>query len=609
MKRPTVGSLMVWTFSTLGLALMLLFVHQALLPLLAWLFPLLVPLFYDLAVYGPYPTSLYKSFNIEPPSPSLQRWNPICNTGHILISPFGASVPDAGPMILSPTGTLIWTSDAFETVMNLKVQTYRNEPFLTFWSGEKAGTMGFGSYYMLNSSYDIVHIIDAIGEQLHGDLHEFVITDKGTALITQYTTRMVDLTSMGRPTDGWIIDSLFQEIDIERNELLFSWSASDHFDPSDSHYISPFAGYKQSAPYDFFHINSVAKSSDGNYLISSRHLHAIINISPKGEILWILGGQHNEFTDLSNGAATSFTWQHDARWVDEEAGILSLFDNGSAGPIMTDAARSRALIVQVDIQNRTVKLLHEFTSLQGARSASQGSVQVLPDNHLFVGWGSSAAYTEYDLETEELLCETHFGASWAFWWERVKSYKAIKTFGWVGRPRLPPSTKIEGGRLYVSWNGATEVEKWLLEGTLGEEDQKEGVREWQPLQVIKKEGFENDFTVSVVEKYKYLRVAALDTEGSVLRYSEVVKLDGQRLPVILLLLFVVCIVLGLGVGAWLLRHKVLRNKGRRQWSDKSGYKYTILNDLASVHALLLGRKQPLNDESERNGLEQIYNGE
>ena len=44
------------------------------------------------------------------------------------------------------------------------------------------------------------------------------------------------------------------------------------------------------------------------------------------------------------------------------------------------------------------------------------------------------------------------------------SYRASK-HAWVGEPLEDPKVKFEDGRFYVSWNGATEVDHWVLEGS------------------------------------------------------------------------------------------------------------------------------------------------
>jgi hypothetical protein len=533
-----------WTLWTFAALFGLFVLHQFFLPILAFIFPSLDAAFFDIAVWGAYPTQHFPSFRLEGPLVRRPIWDATCEEGLVLLNPNGISIDSPGPMILDGSGNLIWSEDDYGETANLKVQRYKGQDYLTMWSGEKAATSGRGVYFMLDSTYEVVKMIKAHGEGVFGDLHEFKITPQGTGLLTVYNTTSADLTGMGlwRGSDGWIVDTIFQEIDIETGDLLFQWRASDHFDPIDTHMINPFGGYSEDAPFDWYHLNSVDKDSKGNYLISSRHFHHIVCLSPKGEILWILGGRDNQFTDLSDGEATNFRWQHDARWFDEEKGILSFFDNQLAGPLHIDAWDSRAMLVQLDIPNRTVKVVHALTSLQGILTSSQGSVQRLPDSdRIFVGWGAAAAFSEYDGDGT-LLCETHLSASWTYWQERVKSYRAIKAFNWVGMPKNPPDVQIEDEMLYVSWNGATEVAYWALETDMedlpdadsypGEgstdirsdrlDEDEEGL--FHEIDIIPKAGFEGSFSLPAIslsdgQNLPRFRVAALDKDHNVLRYS------------------------------------------------------------------------------------------
>ncbi|KAK0353840.1 hypothetical protein LTR02_010564 [Friedmanniomyces endolithicus] len=503
-----------------------------LIPIIIYFWPQLETPFYDLGFFGAYPTRDYVSFNLSSPRSTLIRWDDSCDRGNVFIDPGGPSPDHRGPMILDGRGNLVWTSDQYETTTNLKVQRYRGSDYLTFWSGHKAKTMGTGSYYMLDNTYSVVHKVDAIGNGLRADLHEFKITSDDTALLTVYNKTQADLTKMGwfRGKHGWIIDSVFQEVDIADGRLLFEWKASDHFSAADTYMTNPFGGYSSGIPFDFFHINSIEKDRNGNYLISSRHFHTVMSINGvTGEVMWQLGGHSEYFTDLSNGLASDFSWQHDARWLDEEAGILTLFDNGVAWPHV-DAPYSQGKVILLDLENRTAELLHSYTTLQHVRSSSQGSVQFIDigeaDEHVFIGWGSSAAYTEHAIDGE-LLCETHFAALASFWWERVKSYRAFKSLDWYATPKAwDPSAAIEGGALSVSWNGATEVAFWELQGTVIRDGQAQG--EWKELDILERDGFETSLTLppqlakpEVEGPYTHFRVAALDAERDVLRYSNI----------------------------------------------------------------------------------------
>jgi hypothetical protein len=150
--------------------------------------------------------------------------------------------------------------------------------------------------------------------KFYGDLHEFKITENDTALVTIYDTIPANLSSIGGPELGWLLDGVFQEIDIATGQLIFEWRASEHLPISSTFMEIDDHGQSEGDPFDYFHINSVDKDTWGNYLISARHTHTVSNIdSTTGALLWTLGGRVNEFTDLSDGAVTNFSWQHDAR--------------------------------------------------------------------------------------------------------------------------------------------------------------------------------------------------------------------------------------------------------------------------------------------------------
>lgn len=558
-----------WTLFSLAVLFVLYLLHQCLLPLVAFIFPALDPALFDLGVFGTYPVERYNSFRLAGPQARHPRWDQECDEGLILLTPNGGAVESPGPMIVDSMGGLVWTEDDYGNSANLKVQRYKGEDYLTMWSGKKEASSGKGLYFMFDSSYQVVKAVKAAGDNLFGDLHEFKITPQDTALLTVYNTTNADLTGlgMGRGVDGWITDTMFQEIDLETGDLIFQWRASDHFHPADTYMTNPLGGYWESIPFDYYHLNSVDKDSKGNYIISSRHFHHVVCVSPTGETLWILGGRDNQFEDLSDGQATNFKWQHDARWLSEEDGIISLFDNSKAGPLHADASASRALLIQIDVPNRTAKLVQSLVSLQGILASSQGSVQLLPDTEqLFVGWGSAAAYSEYSRDGT-LMCETHLAASWLFWNEPLKSYRATKSFTWVGMPKNPPQVKVKDDFLYVSWNGATEVAYWALEEPRGQHsedadaslnaaeeirDEPESEDAFEMTDIIPKTGFEGSFEISsaVSGKLAKYRVAALDSEHKVLRYSDVVEYSFQdHESSTLMVLFKLFLVVGFLAGA------------------------------------------------------------
>lgn len=361
------------------------------------------------------------------------------------------------------------------------------------------------------------------GHNLQGDIHEFHITPDDTALMTIYYPQPADLTSFGGPEHGWLLDSIFQEVDIDSGELIFEWRASDHItiDSTMRSSLDTDEGKSPTSGFDYFHINSIDKDHLGNYIISARHTHQILCISPQGETLWVLGGKYNVFTDLSLGRATDFAWQHHARWYGNNT--LSFFDNSKSTTTgdSDHTDHSRGLLLRLDTDSKTAEVLHDYYDAAHPKLASsQGSMQMMDNSgHVLVDYGFLPAWTEFSL-AGDVLCDVHLAPAIIWKFGMVTSYRAFKATQWVGRPRYAPKTHFRpaDGVLYVSWNGATEVDKWVLQGA-----DWEGVHDetFEDVDFQVKDGFETNFEITD-DKPQYLRVAAVDRNGAVLGYSQLV---------------------------------------------------------------------------------------
>ncbi|OCT53951.1 Arylsulfotransferase [Cladophialophora carrionii] len=511
---------------------------------------------YDLGLQGIYPRHRFHSVDFEAPKPKITRWDSRCNDGNLLLTPRGPSVQGKarGPTMLDARGNLIWAgNDEFEQVINLNVQKYKGEDYLTFWTKVKKNKhrhknkdKGKGkkkdkdhnkedhggdeinayakhpriSYVMLNSSYEVAHRIYPHGKGYKGDSHEFQITPQGTALITIYHKHKVDCTQLGLGKSCWIQDGLFQEIDIETGDLVFEWRATDHVSMLDV-FSSPNRkdgyGTSKKDAFDFFHLNSVDKLESGDYIISARYMHAVVCISGKtGEILWQLGGKHNDFRDL-NGA-TDFAWQHHVRWQGNNT--ISLFDNHANNVFHKPSSQSKGMIIKLDLENMTASVVQTFVHPDEILNVSQGSVQVIAESgNVLVGFGNSPTYIEYAPDGQ-VLCSAHFAPHIAFEildFGLVKSYRVFKR-PWVGRPNTVPDVKVKSGRMYVSWNGATEVSSWRLERA-GARDAHDD--EFVTIQELERDGFETSFGLDKVGGF--VRIAALDSARTAMAYSAVVK--------------------------------------------------------------------------------------
>ncbi|KAF2169193.1 hypothetical protein M409DRAFT_20416 [Zasmidium cellare ATCC 36951] len=545
--------------------------------------------------YGYYPTYSFKTeVDLTAPITNFMQWNERCNDGSLyFLTPRGWGIPDPGPMILDEQGNLIWTKHFANKfggqAYDFMVQKYKGEEYLTFWLGDdRVRGHGSGFYYMLNSSYDIVHRVGA-ADGLSADLHEFLITDQGTALMTMYEVKEFDIKDFPDfPDDeehagpSYIWDCVFQEIDIETGDLVFGWRASDHVDISATYRgIGP--GGSKRDPYDWFHINSIEKDELGNYLTSSRYTHSITYVDGKtGDVIWTLGGKMNNFMDLSEGDATNFAWQHDARFLptdtfpnlysppEERPGyttrLLTLFDNAAEDQHYEwGLDYSRGLLLEVTYPNErvqsiqpskrnldlhergdmdliatkiqeingtnpdyTVRVIKVYINPDRVHSSSQGSMQVLPQGHgqdpkVFVGYGLNPVWTEFDADGS-VLCDVHYGAETSYERGDIQSYRTYK-FKWVGLPDRRPAVDIsdDDAEVYVSWNGATEVDEWIVQCSNTHTTEE---RAWEDAIRVKKNGFETSITLAdELGTSRYLRVIALDKNGLRLEHGITTIID------------------------------------------------------------------------------------
>jgi len=423
-----------------------------------------------------------------------------------------------GAMILDARGDLLWfwPLEAEEhDVMDFKVQSYRGEDVLTFWVGPHTG-YGKGEYLILDSSYEEVGRVRA-ANGYQGDHHEFLITPQNTALITIYgEVEGFDLSSLGGSKEGKVLDGIVQEIDIQTGELLFEWHSLEHVALEESYGKVPKESQKWY--FDYFHINSIEVDHDGNLLLSARKTSTIYKIDrTSGEVLWRLGGKKSDF-EMASGATTAY--QHDARR--QQDGTITVFDNGD----IEKDDQSYGLVLEVDEENMSAKLLREYPNPEGKLCATQGSMQVVPQSQtVFIGWGSNPLFSEYSREGQMLISGSFP--------EEVETYRAFR-FPWKGQPTQERPTlaaervvisegEEEGGagqqevvvRVYASWNGATEVASWeVVWGT--DPSRMAPVGEW-----VEKEGFET--AIEVRGDHPWVGVRARDASGRVLAASKAIK--------------------------------------------------------------------------------------
>ena len=191
---------------------------------------------------------------------------------------------------------------------------------------------GEGHYEIYDENYHQVAQVHA-GNGYQGDLHEFLLTDQGTALFTAYGEAVGAYPGSGRR--GKYFYGIVQEVDVASGKVLFQWRSDQHVGLADSYHAAP---AKASNTWDYFHVNGITiDPTDNNLVISSRNTCACYKVDRKsGRVIWKLGGKHSDF---HMGRGGRFYFQHDITCY--PGGVMTIFDNEAGPP--KEASQSRGL--------------------------------------------------------------------------------------------------------------------------------------------------------------------------------------------------------------------------------------------------------------------------
>jgi hypothetical protein len=255
--------------------------------------------------------------------------------------------------------------------------------------------------------------------------------------------------------------------------------------------------------WDYFHINSVQPLGDGSLIVSGRNTWSVISISGQtAGTQWVLGGRHSSF---HMGRNAGFAFQHDARLRD--ATHITIFDDGAGPPAVH--RQSRGITLQLDTVHHLATLVHQDEHRGALLSFFEGNVQLLANGDQFVGWGQQPYFSEFNSAGREIFDGRFVG--------HTDSYRAYR-FAWSGQPAAPPAIgrriSRHGRTIYASWNGATTVSRWRIEG-----GPTPTSRNW--IASHRKTGFET--AVRLPHAYHYVVAQALDSHGRVLGTSRPIK--------------------------------------------------------------------------------------
>jgi MFS family permease len=437
--------------------------------------------------------------------------------GYIMVTNFydltkQPMVGQSGPLILNGRLQPVWFQPVPKNLvaLNLNRQRYDGAPVLSWWQGNMTATgqVNSGEEVVVNRHYQRLATLRGRDGWVLSP-HELLIRGHH-AWVTANKNVPADLARYGGVNGGALIDSAVQEYDLRTGRLLYSWKASDHIPPDDSHAQPPANGF----PWDAYHVNSISLVGADEFLVSMRNTWAayLVNIHT-GRIVWSLGGRHSSF-QLGPGA--KFEWQHDVRL--QQPSTVTLFDDHccditGAGVYLAATAPSRGLILKLNDSHHTARLQHQYSHGLTFQSQYMGNLQTLPNGNAFVGWGEVPYLSEFS-HSGRLLFDAYFPTP-------DMSYRAYVR-RWVGeplyRPRGAAVTRAGGTTVYASWNGATRLSAWrvLAAGADG--------GPYRTVATHAKAGFET--AIALPTNASSFELQALDAGGHVLSTSNPFRAHG-----------------------------------------------------------------------------------
>ena len=370
-----------------------------------------------------------------------------------------------GPHIYDGQGELIWSGtslfDSFNIFDFRPMEINGEMMFTATYKREDAGLI-------IDSSYQIRKMVHWPGGHNAANMHEFTLFDGGNKalVLTRESHQLGKAQSqaLGHEANCHVNTNGLLELDITTSppSTLFNFSLIEHISVDEITYPSERNVSELCRDgWDANHCNSVDRFENGDYLVSCRHTDALYKISREsGKIVWRLGTTRSDFEFDKNAR---FSRQHHARVLNhnETHTIISLFDNARGESL--DAAtyeHSRGLILS--LHEGRADVMAEYARPDHKYSTSRGSLEVLPNGNVFMGWTFDSRISEHSADGR-LLMEARLPP-------KKNSYRSYKS-PWVGRPSDPPdawSRAVDAAgplqrlstEIYVSWNGATEVAQW-----------------------------------------------------------------------------------------------------------------------------------------------------
>jgi hypothetical protein len=282
--------------------------HNIVVASLAYLLPILAQ-----NTTSQWPWQTFKSLpGLEPPVLSINKTGET-SPGLLFFPQSGGEAHNYSLNIFREDGELVWVSGYGDYTV-FRRTTLFGEPVLAFFKGvsfTEPWGFGYGVVYILDQQYENIYnvtlwnstyplqsispLYDPTQYQPFSwiDMHENLITLEGTMFVGAMNVTPWDLSSIGGPKEGWVVDSIVLELNVTNSDILWQWGHLDHVDEISLASAIPTyplgeLGRNSSYPWGPFHINSIERFEDGSLLISSRHYCSIFKVNRNGTVEWTL---------------------------------------------------------------------------------------------------------------------------------------------------------------------------------------------------------------------------------------------------------------------------------------------------------------------------------
>lgn len=316
---------------------------------------------------------IYNDIDLPLDYPAIVTGGSNTSPGIFSLSPFGMKngVPTPNYIILLDNyGIPIFYRKTVNPVVDFKKQT---NGLLSYFD------WGSGQFYLMNDQYKVIDSVTT-KNGYPTDLHELIITKDNHYLMMSYDVQKINMDTVvsGGNPEATVVGLIIQELD-ENKDVIFQWRSWDHFKITDATPDIDLTG----SYIDYSHGNAIELDTDGNFLISSRHMDEVTKISREtGEIIWRWGGsycENNQFTFVND--STGFSHQHDIRRLPN--GNVTLFDNGN----LHSVPFSRGVEYMLDEELKLATMVSEVKNNPITFSVAMGNYQRLENGNSILGWG------------------------------------------------------------------------------------------------------------------------------------------------------------------------------------------------------------------------------